>query len=241
MPAKTTKKVVFFITNNLNVGGVQCRLLDLLPLLTDEHDVHLIVYKDLGVLVPKFEAAGIKLHFIRMRGKWDLIGLYKMSRLLKRYKAQIVHGQSLGGNIAATIAGALAHTPVRIGHVHGFKHWYGKTKFRRKKQIWQETLLHRLFGSHICCVSQESTEYFLDETGLPGDFVSLMYNGIPFPAKNLEPLENIRFKYNISPEAIVIGFVGRIAEGKGLGFLTEAAPPISQLLQECSERQNATL
>ena len=129
-----TKPVLFRVTNNLNIGGVQRRLRSLLPRLLPYYDVHVVTYKDKGIFFDELASLGVKSHFIPLKGKWDPVGIYKMSRLFKKYNAQIVHTHSLGGNISGILAAAMAKVPVRVAQVHlCHLHWYAQKKLHKKK------------------------------------------------------------------------------------------------------------
>ncbi len=215
------KPVVFQVTNNLDRGGVQMRLLSLLPRLVDRFEMHVITYSGRGMLAEEFARAGIALHHIPLRGKWNPVDIGRMALCLRRHKADIVNGHSLGGNIAGILAGALARTPVRVGQVHtrGL-HWYAGTETRRRRQRKKETWVHRHFSQQVVCVSEECREYFLDRTGLPPDLACALRGGVElsrFAARR--DREGLRREFGIPSEKTVVGFVGRLVKGKGLSFL----------------------
>lgn len=215
-----TKPVLFRVTNNLNIGGVQRRMRSVLPLLTDAFDVHVVTYKDTGVFWDELPELGVSTHYIKLKGKWDMGGIRRMSTLFRQQNAAIVHTHSLGGNISGILAAAMVRVPVRIGQVHHRGvHWYAKRPLHRWKQKVEETLIHRLFTDKVLHVSQESLEYYARQTGLPADKLAVLHNGVDFSAMSpdIAP-ETLREQLGIGPEKICIGFVGRLVEGKGVDF-----------------------
>jgi glycosyltransferase involved in cell wall biosynthesis len=209
------KPVLFRVTNNLKVGGVQRRLRALLPLLTEHYEVHVVTYKDRGVFFDELAAEGVRTHFLPRKGHWDPLAISRLARLFREHKAHIVHTHSFGGNIFGILAAALVRVPVRIGQVHLSElHWYGSTALRRRKQMLEETLVHRLFSHRVLFVSRESRDYFQRHTGLPGSMLHILHNGLDLPdAVAPAPREEL----GLPTGRKLIGFVGRLSRGKGVG------------------------
>lgn len=215
------KPVLFRVTNNLNIGGVQRRLRALLPLLTEQYEVHVVTYKERGVFFEELATLGVHTHFLPRRGTWDPMAIWRLAQLFRKHNADIVHTHSFGGNVFGLLSAALARVPVRIGQVHLCAlHWYGKTVWRRKKQALEERLIHRFFSQRILFVSQESREFFQKHTGLPDSMLVLLHNGFDLPDAVM-PIS--REDLGIPQDRVIIGFVGRIAHGKGLECFLEMA------------------
>jgi glycosyltransferase involved in cell wall biosynthesis len=215
------KPVVFRVTNNLKVGGVQRRLRALLPLLAEHYAVHVVTYRDKGVFFDELADLGVHTHFLPRRGHWDPAGLVKLARLFTEHRADIVHTHSFGGNISGILAAALARVPVRIGQAHLSElHWYGRTPLRRKKQILEETLVHRLFSHKVLFVSRESRDYFQRHTGLPDSLLEILHNGLDLPGTTEAAP---RKELGVPEGRILVGFVGRLSKGKGAAEFLDMA------------------
>jgi glycosyltransferase involved in cell wall biosynthesis len=215
------KPVLFRVTNNLKIGGVQRRLRALLPLLVEHYDVHVVTYKDTGVFFDELAGLGVKTHFLPRKGHWDPLAIGWLARLFREHKADIVHTHSFGGNIFGILAAALARVPVRIGQVHLSElHWYGSTALRRRKQMLEERLVHRLFSRKVLFVSRESRDHFQRHTALPGSMLQILHNGLALPdAVAPAPREELGVPENRK----LIGFVGRLSRGKGVGKFLDMA------------------
>lgn len=215
------KPVLFRVTNNLKVGGIQRRLRALLPLLLDAYEVHVVTYKDKGVFFDELAERGVRTHFLPRRGHWNPAAIWRLARLFRKHKADIVHTHSFGGNIFGILGAALARVPVRIGQVHLSElHWYGSTALRRRKQMVEETLVHRLFSHRVLFVSRESLDYFQRHTGLPGDMLQVLHNGLAFPDA-VQPAT--RDELGVPGDRKLFGFVGRLTRGKGVESFLEMA------------------
>lgn len=198
----------------MKIGGIQRRLRALLPLLTDDYDVHIVTYKDKGVFFDELAELGVKTHFLPRKGHWSPAAIWKLARLFRKHRADIVHTHSFGGNIFGILAAALARVPVRIGQVHLCElHWNGTSTLRRKKQMLEERLVHRLFSHKVLFVSRESRDYFQKHTGLPGVMLTVLHNGLALPDA-IRPAP--RTELDLPEDRKLIGFVGRISRGKGV-------------------------
>lgn len=218
-----SKPVLFRVTNNLDIGGVQKRLASLLPLLVQDFEVHVIAYRKKGVLAKELEEAGIRVHFLPIKGKTHLPSIIRMAKLLKKHNACIVHTHSLGANIPGIIAAALARVPVRIAQVHRRNlHWYARSRIQRKKQILLEAWIHRMFTDKVLFVSQDSLDYFQEHTKLPGNKLHILHNGFEFPINPPSKLE-ARKLHGLPQDKKIIGFVGRLSKGKGLDYFLNLA------------------
>lgn len=218
-----SKPVLFRVTNNLDIGGVQKRMTTLLPLLTRDFEVHIIVYRQKGVLAKELEEAGIRVHFLPIKGKTHLPSIIRMAKLFKKYNACIVHTHSLGANIPGMIAAALARIPVRIAQVHRRNlHWYARSRIQRKKQILLEAWIHRLLTDKVLFVSKDSLDYFRGHTKLPGNKLQILHNGFEFPI-NPPSKSEAREYHGLPQDKKIIGFVGRLSKGKGLIYFLDFA------------------
>ncbi|GAB1410322.1 glycosyltransferase [Desulfovibrionales bacterium] len=221
-----SKPVLFRVTNNLNIGGVQRRLRALLPLLTEHYHVHVVTYKERGVFFDELADLGVHTHFLPRKGHWNPWAIWKLARLFQKHKADIVHTHSFGANIFGLLAAALARVPVRVGQVHLCDlHWYGKTAWRRTKQIYEETLIHRLCSQRVLFVSEESRTFFQRHTRLPWSMLTLLHNGLELPAA-VEPLSAAEL--GLPASVLRIGFVGRLVAGKGLEYFLRLAQAAHQ-------------
>lgn len=216
------KPVLVRITNNLGLGGVQRRLRDLLPRLTDHFEVHAVTYKDRGVFFEELPDLGVATHFLPRR----FPAIPRLARLLARLGPTVVHTHSYGGNVLGLPAARVVGAPVRVGHVHtATLHWPARRPWRRALQARKEAWVHRCCTQRVCCVSEEARQAFLTGTGLPPDLAVVLHNGIPRPPANALPLP--RTALGVPLDAVVLGMAGRLSQAKGMdeGIRWLAATP----------------
>ncbi|WP_457571659.1 glycosyltransferase, partial [Desulfovulcanus sp.] len=114
----------------------------------------------------------------------------------------------------------------RIGQVHlSLMHWYARSGLHRKKQIFEEKIVHKLFTHKIVFVSKESLNYFQKKTKLPKNKLIIIHNGFELPTST-DIKFSLKKKYIDHANQKLIGFIGRIAKGKGLNFFIHFAQKI---------------
>lgn len=214
------KRVLFRITNNLNVGGVQKRLYETLPKLKEYFDIHIIVYRQKGVFSEELEKQGIKVHFVNSPKAWDFKGIKEIAKIFKDYKADIVHTHSYGGCIKGVIAGKLAGVKTIIAHIHVplQMHWYGNFWIKRYKKMVIEKLLHKFFVKKILFVSETLRDEYIHFGRLLNSEKKLevLYNGYELSSYLSE--EKSSFK-----DSFKIGTMGRFVDTKNFFFFLKTA------------------
>lgn len=214
------KRVLFRITNNLNVGGVQKRLYETLPKLKEYFDIHIIVYRQKGTFSDELEKQGIKVHFIDSPRAWDIKGIMEILKIFKKYKADIVHTHSYGGCIKGVIAGKLAGVKAIVAHIHVplQMHWYGNFLIKRYKKMIIEKLLHKFFVKKVLFVSDTLKNEYMNFGSLLNSAgkLEVLYNGYELSSYPLT------IKNAFSGD-FLIGTMGRFVDTKNFIFFLNIA------------------
>lgn len=214
------KKVLFRITNVLNIGGVQKGLYETLPKLKEYFDIHVIVYRQKGVLSEELEKQGIKVHFVNSPKTWDLKGIKEIAKILREYKADIVHTHSYGGCIRGVIAGKLAGVKTIIANIHAPMqlHWYGNFWIKRYKMMIIEKLLHKFFVKKILFASETLRNEYLHYGRLLNseEKLEVLYDGYDLSSYLLEKRSSFKGSFKI-------GTMGRFVDTKNLFFFLKTA------------------
>jgi glycosyltransferase involved in cell wall biosynthesis len=160
----------------------------------------------------------------------DLRSVLALWRKIRQVSPHIVHAHSPKGGLLAMLAARLAKVPVCIYHIRGlpFMTAHG---LKRRLLKWTEriscTLAHEVF-----CVSHSMRQIAIAEGFAPTDKIKVFGqgsgNGVDATDRfhpefvMSEEREQVRQRYGIPPEAILLGFVGRVGNDKGLKELVEA-------------------
>jgi len=160
----------------------------------------------------------------------DLGALWQIVRHLRRIRPHIVHAHTPKGGLLGTIAAWLARVPVRIYHMRGLP-LATATGPKRTLLTWSEKVASGL--SHETLSVSHSIRDMALELGLcPAGKIKVLLKGSGQgvdadgkfnPATIAQSARaEVRAKYGIPSDALVLGFVGRIVRDKGVVELVEA-------------------
>lgn len=150
--------------------------------------------------------AGLAHEHIPMHGLADLWSHWKLRALLKRFRADIVHGHLIRGAMYAGRAGHAHRRPVAICTAHATT---ARTHMQR--------------CAHIIAVSGAVRDGLL-HAGYAERNVSLIYNGVPEgpPVPTAHERAALRDEIGIPEGAFAVVHVGRFVRDKGQDLLVQA-------------------
>jgi glycosyltransferase involved in cell wall biosynthesis len=158
----------------------------------------------------------------------DVLALRDLVWLLKKLKPDIVHTHSGKAGVIGRIAAKLARTPIIIHTIHGPS--FGNFQGRVANMVFLAA--ERLAGkytTHFIAVSQAMINQYLKAGIGRQNQYSKIYSGF-----NLEPYltarndPQLRARYGILPDEIVIGKIARLFKLKGHDDLFAVAPAITK-------------
>ncbi len=166
----------------------------------------------------------------------DLAAVVRLARLLRRLRPTIVHAHTPKAGLLGMIGAWLTRVPVRIYHLHGLP-LTTAAGLKRFLLRWSEKVSCRL-AHQVLCVSHSLREEALAEGLCRPERIKVLLagsiNGVDAAeAFNPQRVGNttradIRTRYGIPPDALVVGYVGRVVRDKGMAELVESW----QLLRE---------
>ncbi len=186
-----------------------------------------------GVLAGRFAARErVDLHPVSMSREispWaDALALIKLWRILRALSPSIVHAHTPKAGLLVITASWIARVPVRIYHVHGLP-WETASGLRRLI-LRTSDLLACSLANRVLCVSESSKDLLIGARLCPPDKAEVLLHGsiggVDGQRFNPERVADLalamRRARGIPDSAIVIGFVGRIAQDKGVTELAYA-------------------
>ena len=166
----------------------------------------------------------------------DLVSLFRLWRLFRLLKPQIVHAHTPKGGLLAMIAATLALVPGRIYHIHGLP-LVTSHGLRRILLRWSDRVACRL-AHCVFSVSQSVRQIAISEGLVIADRIEVLGNGsingvdaegrFRRSPEVLVAAVRFREKWAIPSHSPVIGFVGRLAREKGIAELAEAWTTLRQ-------------
>ncbi len=204
---------VLRLIHNLGGGGVQKRLLSLLPLLQQDFSLYLVSFQG-GRLERDFRKM-VRVEIIPRRAKFDPICIYRLSRFLKEKNIHILHTHTHKPNTTGRIAGILSGVPVIIANEHNVDSWKG-----RFQRFLDKTLAK--FTDQIIAVSQNVRDFYIS-IGIPPEKIKVIYNGVDLEKFFFHPMRG---------KGKRVGFVGRLHPQKGIGDLVKVAERVCREIPE---------
>ncbi len=213
---------VLRVVSNLGTGGVQRRLVSLIPYINKEKfNISVCSFKD-GPLKKILTEAGYKVFIVPRKFKFDPICIIRLIHIMKSEKIQIVHTHTHKPNTTARIAAILAGIPIIIANEHNVDEW--KNAFQKLIDRFLSRSTDRII------VVSKGVQKFCQSTGIPSCKFHLIYNGIELDKFNNKKLRDKKRKeLGIDENTCVIGTVGRIHPQKGHEFLIDV---VEKLLTE---------
>jgi glycosyltransferase involved in cell wall biosynthesis len=187
------------------------------------------------------EAAGITPHVVPQMSREvsprDAIAVWKLFRLMRRERPDIVHTHTAKAGTVGRVAGLLyrsvTRAPCRFVHTyhgHVFHSYYGPTKTKFFLSI--ERALARLITDRIVVISEQQRREINEKFGVgrPEQFAVIPL-GLDLDAfANWEQRRaELRQEVNANDDDILIGIVGRLTEIKNHEMFLKAAARLKQL------------
>ncbi|MDP7395647.1 MAG: glycosyltransferase family 4 protein [Lentisphaeria bacterium] len=187
---------------------------------------------DAGDLFDDARALGIEpvivSHLVRRGSVWhDPLALLQLCRLIRRLRPTIVHTHTSKAGFLGRVAARLMRVPVVIHTPHGAIH-HGYFPSARKTGIYVrlERLVARRCDVAICLTEGEKRDW--ETVNVRHRRVEVIPSGVDIAKfeKPSRPLPEIRRELGLAEDDRIIGYVGRLVELKGIGYMIRAMPAI---------------
>lgn len=205
----SVKGRVVRIVSDLPFGGVEQRLLSLLPRLRDiGWDVSIICIREAGQMAPMFEREGVQVSVIPFRSRFSPRSLWELARGLSSQRADIVHTHMYRSNTSGTVAARLARVRVVISNVHNVNEW------DNMRQLWTDRMLIP-FKDKVVAVSEAVRRNYIDRTHVDPGKVVTIYNGIDLDRfRGVGRDAGLARELGIADEERVVSVFARLVEQK---------------------------
>lgn len=219
---QTRKISVLITTYNLDHGGVEEVILTYAKLLDKERFAVTVACLRSGTVAAEIaRLPGVRLEFIDTKSR--VLRFFRFVGLAREVKADIVHNHACWyGHLAGLFAGAK-----NLETVHNMYFWF--TWFER----WHYGLYCRL-AHRMIAVSDYVRRFTIEHFPLmQAEKLVVIRNGIHYQQfQGVHGAAELRAALGISPEAPVVGFVGRLAEQKGVAYLVDAVAELAKRFPE---------
>jgi glycosyltransferase involved in cell wall biosynthesis len=207
--------------HHLEVGGIEGRLVDLLPRLDRSlFHVQVVCTRRRGLLAALMEERGIPVrvcrHYSRLPLPWSTLPL---ARLLRRLRADLVHGHGELPAQAATVAARRAGVPIIVANFHNVSLFRGPGQLRRERRQagWRDVVVH---------VSERALRDYEQRVGPAASRGVVIYNGVDVGRFAAPPDERrsreLREELGLDDDHLVLLNVARLHRDKAHEDLLEA-------------------
>lgn len=231
---KQLNKNILMCYHSAEYGGIEKQILDLIKELSK--DFNFIVVCPNGPLVEKYIEAGAKKHIdLKPASEFDVAYIFKIWRICRKEKIDVIHSHELLTGCLATKAGFLAGVRKRVYHVHTtffeWKHEGLKKYISLVPNFIANYIVGNFLATDVLALTNTLKEIRINKERINPKKISVLYNGVDLDLMKYNEADGkeIRDKYLIPDYAFLIGTVSRFTEEKGQDVLIKA---FSKLLKE---------
>jgi glycosyltransferase involved in cell wall biosynthesis len=218
------------ITHDLAVGGLQqvvvtiCKTID-----RNIFEPSVLCLRATGEFASEIEKLNIKiLKLPQKHNKVDYFAFFKVAKILRQLKIDIIHTHNTQPFIDGTIGALLAGVKTRIhtDHARSFPD-------KRRYMCVEWVLSH--FVSQIVAVSTQTAENLANYEKISPEKIMVIPNGIDGKKYSLDVnKEAKRSELGINDAGPIIGTGVRLCEQKGLSYLLRAIPAVCKVFPDCT-------
>jgi glycosyltransferase involved in cell wall biosynthesis len=212
---------LLFFTNTYERGGAEEHMLTLLRGLDrTRFKCHLVCPLELANVLRADLPADVELLPLCLRNPRQLQTAYRLSRILRERRVDILHSHQFYSSLFASPIGWLCRVPIVVETPHGSERWrqgWFKSRFVVDRFIGR-------FVDHYIAVSEANARYLAEDKGLPRRKIVVIKNGCDVerfdPA--YKPPAGLKASLGISQTDPVLVVAARLEPQKGHSVLLRA-------------------
>jgi glycosyltransferase involved in cell wall biosynthesis len=215
------KTKILIVISNMEFGGAQRQIVELANNIDKNNfELHVCSLSSYAPLAEQFHPS-IQFHIIHKKAKFDFSVVFKLSKLIRQNKFDIIHSFLFDAEIASRLAAKLSRTKIKvIGSERN-------TNYTLKPIQKRAYHLTKNWVDAIIANSQSGADYNAKQTGQPKYKYNVVYNGVDtnrFKPQNKAPIRN---ELNIDNNCKLIGMFASFKQQKNHPFLIEALKQIN--------------
>lgn len=199
---------VLQIIDSLQAGGAESLLANFLVQTASDprYEMEVCTLYEKGIFSDKLESAGIKVHNLALRWKYDFIGVKKLINLVNRNNYTIIHVHLFPADLFTALASFVSQNPYYIFSEHS--EWNRRRQYRIFRLI--DKFVYSRYDA-VVCGSQRVRNTLLKWVPPLKQKATVVYYGVPIPPTAESKVKDLD-----------ILFVGRLIRAKGLDVLFRA-------------------
>ena len=172
----------------------------------EEFDVHVAVLTRTGPLAGQLDAAGVPYTLINKKAKLDLIAYWRLKKLIREIKPDIVHTWLFAGNSYGRAAALACKVPVIFAGERCVDPWKGRGHFMIDRYLAPKTT--------AIITNSSGVVDFYSQNGIPADKFAVIPNAVVMPTEKLQSesltREQVFEELGIAPAKHLVGMVARL-------------------------------
>ena len=169
-----------------------------------------------GELQPVLDAAGVESHVLGGRRLRDPRYHWRLARLLRRVRPDVVHSHNFAAFLHTAVARRLAFVPRMVHTEHAFEYVTGTSYHGWIRGASRGCKAFVVVGERIL-------PFFRDTVGVPTERLRVIPNGVDLASFQPQTdTREVRQELGIPADAFVVGSAGRLAPEKDLATLVRA-------------------
>lgn len=218
------------VVENLHRGGLERVVLDLVGEQSRMgHDCQIVCLYELGQLASELSATVIPVNACGKRRGPDLRAVWRLRRLLRQHRSDVVHTHNMVCNYHVAIALALHRQPVLINTRHGMG---PRVQRGRRVQLYRHALRRT---ARVVSVCETARECFVREGVVGVDKLLAIPNGIHierFSQPSDVARQRLLSELGLPAETRLAGAVGRLNRIKDPAALVRAFAALHQRMPD---------
>lgn len=215
------KKIkILFLVTGLHVGGAEMMLYRLLKQLKSKGHYELTVVSilPLGQIANLVKEEFIAVHSLNMKNKLDIFVLFRLLKIMREFKPQILHTFMFHADFMGRIAGKILKTPVVISSIRN------TIIGGRLRELLLRVTDKWADATTIIC--KTAAERMIRKKVVPSEKLHVIYNGIdagPFQCPGSDEARKVREELGVKSDEFMVLSVGRLQKQKGYPDALKAA------------------
>ncbi len=207
------------------VGGGETHILNLVEHMDTSRFEPVVLAFTHGKMMDTLERMGINHHVIPSSRAFDVSTWNAVRRLLVREKIDLVHVHGTRANTNIYWAARMLRLPI-IYTVHGWSFHDDQPWWIKRARIFVEKWITRAVN---CTISVSSSNQATGVRVIPRFESVVIPNGVNLALfDSSRVLRDVRREWGLGPDAVVVGFVGRMTSQKDPLALVNAFPSVLQ-------------
>lgn len=210
------KTKVLIVISNMEFGGAQRQIVELVNNIDQtKFAVHVCSLSEYTPLAAQFND-NIPLHIIHKQAKFDFSVVFKLAKLIRKYRFDVIHSYLFDAEIAARLAAKLSCTKINVVGSERNSNYTLKPIQKRAYRLTKNMV------SRIIANSQSGADYNALQTTQPARKYSVVYNGVDTSRFKPQDKLSIRKELGIPSDCRLIGMFASFKQQKNHPFLIEA-------------------